>query len=154
MRRDLRELRDIEGNDRADDLRGTRGADEIRGRGGDDTLSGGDGADRLRGDEGNDTLFGGNGDDRLRGDKGDDWLTGGAGRDRFIFGTQGGHDVVTDFTDGQDRLDLTNFGFDSAAQALAAAEQDGADTVLTIGGVTITLQGVALSALDAGDLLI
>lgn len=144
----------IEGNDRANTLRGGAAADEIRGRGGNDTLLGQGGNDTLRGDEGNDILDGGTGDDRLRGDQGDDLLTGGAGRDRFIFNTQGGSDTVTDFTDGDDRLDLTNFAFASADAALATADQVGADVVFAIGGTTITIEDVQLTSLSQSDLLI
>jgi Ca2+-binding RTX toxin-like protein len=146
---------DIEGNDRANRLEGTSRDDEIRGRGGNDTLLGMAGDDRLRGDEGNDTLDGGAGNDRLRGDKGDDTLTGGDGRDRFIFNRQGGDDTVTDFTDGEDRLDVTNFNFASADDLLDQADQVGANVVFTLAaGVTVTLEDVQLSSLDQGDFLI
>ena len=147
--------RDIEGNDRPNELDGTSRDDEIRGRGGADTLLGRGGDDRLRGDEGNDTLEGGAGDDRLRGDKGDDLLTGGDGRDRFIFNREGGDDTVTDFTDGEDRLDFTNFKFASVNALLDRADQVGDDVVFDLNnGVTVTLEDVRLSSLDRGDFLI
>ncbi|MDN7139241.1 retention module-containing protein [Pseudomonas sp. JQ170] len=73
-----------------------------------DTLTGNDMANLLRGGLGNDTLVGGGGDDVLIGGRGNNTLTGGAGSDTFQW-QQGnsGHDVVTDFTPGSDRLDLS-----------------------------------------------
>jgi Ca2+-binding RTX toxin-like protein len=94
----------IEGNGQNNRLVGTLNNDEIRGRGGDDTI------------------FGRAGHDRLRGDKGDDTLTGGTGRDRFTFDLQGGNDTVRDYTDGQDRLDFTNFNFASVRALLNQAD--------------------------------
>jgi Ca2+-binding RTX toxin-like protein len=142
----------IRGNDDPETLTGTNIAEEIRGEGGDDILSGLGGNDRLRGDKGNDTLDGGEGNDRLRGDHGDDMLTGGTGFDRFKFDFQGGHDTVTDFTEGEDKLDFTNFGFDSVATLLSKAAQVDGDVVFTLyGGEMITLQNVSLANPGDGD---
>ena len=147
--------RDIRGTDGPDLLRGTAGNDEIRGEEGNDRLFGLAGDDRLRGDEGDDFLSGGAGNDRLRGDKGDDVLLGGEGRDRFIFNLQGGNDVVRDYTDGQDRLDFTNFNFASVDELLDRAVQNGADVVFTLPtDVTVTLQNVDLADLGGRDFLI
>jgi Ca2+-binding RTX toxin-like protein len=146
---------DIRGTDGPDRLVGTAGADEIRGEEGNDRLLGRGGNDVLRGDEGNDFLSGGAGNDRLRGDKGDDTLTGGIGNDRFIFNLQGGDDIVADYTDGQDRLDFTNFDFESVSDVLSHAAQSGEDVVFTLPtGTTVTLQNVQLSTLGNGDFLI
>ncbi len=50
----------------------------------------------------------GAGDDVLIGGRGDDTLTGGPGADTFLWQLgDTGHDVVTDFTPGTDRLDLS-----------------------------------------------
>ncbi|MDO9707074.1 M10 family metallopeptidase C-terminal domain-containing protein [Paracraurococcus lichenis] len=105
--------------DRGDLLRGDAGADTICGGGGYDLLDGGDGDDVLDGGVGADTLIGG------------------AGADIFVFGatdararlpvfdTQG--DVIADFTEGQDRLDLSAF-----AHRVPAAPTDVlADTAFT-----------------------
>ncbi len=73
-----------------------------------DTLTGDGNANVLQGGLGNDTLNGGGGDDVLIGGRGDDTLTGGPGADTFLWQLgDNGHDVVTDFTPGTDRLDLS-----------------------------------------------
>ncbi|WP_331832634.1 retention module-containing protein [Pseudomonas sp. LH21] len=73
-----------------------------------DTLTGNDGDNLLNGGAGNDVLRGGAGNDILIGGRGDDTLTGGSGNDTFVW-LKGdtGHDTVTDFTPGSDRLDLS-----------------------------------------------
>ena len=84
-----------------------------------DTIYGGNGKDTLHGGGGADLLSGGNGDDVLEGGAGADTLTGGNGADVFRFGAMDsrarlpvfdtGGDVVTDFQQGQDKLDLRGF---------------------------------------------
>ena len=140
----------INGTNLNDILNGTSGDDEMRGFAGDDILSGGAGDDRLTGGRGNDILNGGDGNDRMRGDQGDDQLTGGTGRDRFIFNLQGGHDIITDYTDETDRLDFSNFGFADAGALLATATQSGNDVMFTMAtGETMLLQNVQLGVLEA-----
>lgn len=57
---------------------------------------------------GGDTLVsGGIGDDILQDGQGTDTLTGGAGADDFLLVNDASTDVITDFTPGEDRLDLT-----------------------------------------------
>lgn len=83
-------------------------------------ITGSAGADFIAGGRGNDVLIGGGGDDWLEGDAGADRLTGGTGADRFVFmlagdsrdepARSGGKtavpDIITDFASGQDRIDL------------------------------------------------
>lgn len=83
----------------------------------DDTLSGGDGNDQLRSSAGNDTLDGGNGDDLLVGSAGADTYTGGAGDDTFNVGyfdsgTGTDADRITDFTSGDDLVDVSSWDAD------------------------------------------
>jgi Ca2+-binding RTX toxin-like protein len=97
------------------------GTDTLRGGASDDTLSGSFDNDRVIGNGGDDQLFGGSEADTLRGGDGDDFmnggagldvLTGGAGADRFVWsslaemGTSLQSDRVTDFTSGEDQIDL------------------------------------------------
>lgn len=73
------------------------------------TLTGGAGADILYGIGGDDRLFGGAGDDILSDGTGEDTLTGGAGADVFVLNFDGLTDVITDFTLGEDRIDLSGW---------------------------------------------
>jgi Ca2+-binding RTX toxin-like protein len=94
----------------------------ITGNSGNNILNGGLGNDTLNGGLGNDTLIGGSGNDSLIGGSGNDILVGGSGKDtmsdqggndiyRFLItsesavGTQ--RDVISDFTRGFDKLDLS-----------------------------------------------
>ena len=92
---------------------------------GPDLLFGGAGGDLLRGGGGGDLLYGGSGQDTLVGGVDVDTLIGGTGRDVFVFGrflepfvtnfaldTGVGpcnRDLILDFHQGQDRLDLSAY---------------------------------------------
>lgn len=90
-----------------DDIRGGTGLDALFGGYGKDAVAGGKGDDVLFGNAGDDRLNGGPGDDRLKGGPGSDRLSGGPGADIFVFDhiNEAG-DIITDFTPGEDRLDL------------------------------------------------
>ena len=88
-------------------------------------------------------------------------LTGGAGADQFVFApeTKANQDTITDFSPGDDHIDLRKFAdVDSdnigtwlASHAVAA----GADTVITLGvNDTITLKNIALASLHASDFIV
>ena len=75
---------------------------------------GGSGNDFLFGSNAANTLIGGAGGDELKGFGGRDILTGGADADKFFFDklsdsgiTASTRDVITDFTQGQDHIDLS-----------------------------------------------
>ncbi|MEX0367091.1 MAG: fasciclin domain-containing protein [Ruegeria sp.] len=134
--------------------------DFVFGKGGDDFIAlgfgddvgvGGEGGDTLHGGFGHDTLDGGAGDDLLVGGKGDDTLTGGDGEDVFVFGRNTGHDVITDFTQGDDAIVLRTFPGVRDLPDHVADGEDGA--IITFGRSTITLEGIAAHALTVDDFL-
>lgn len=137
------------------------GNDVYRGRHGrlEGELRGGGGNDTLIAGIDDDALFGDGGADRLDGGGGDDTLTGGAGGDVFVFNRigGGGNDVVADFVDNLDDLDLSAFRLPDLA-AVAARARDLAGGLLIdltgVGGGTILLPGLTKAQLDAGDLLL
>jgi Ca2+-binding RTX toxin-like protein len=108
----------MEGRAGVDTLTGAAGDDKLFGEGGNDLLDGGTGNDLMVGADGADILKGGDGDDRLHGGALGDRFTGGAGKDLFqytgltggSFGSDGSvsatRDTITDFTKGQDRIDV------------------------------------------------
>jgi Ca2+-binding RTX toxin-like protein len=76
------------------------------------TLAGGpligtEGNDILQGHDGDDVISGGEGDDILRDGAGADIMSGGSGADVFILSADGSTDTITDFTVGEDSIDLS-----------------------------------------------
>lgn len=100
----------IKGGNGADTIYGLDGRDVIEGQFGDDILYGGNSNDIVLGGDGNDQVYGNRGSDKLDGGFGDDILTGGNDSDYFVFSSdlgQGfGNDIITDFQNGADRLDV------------------------------------------------
>jgi Ca2+-binding RTX toxin-like protein len=134
------------------------GNDMVQGGDGNDIIAGDAGNDRLFGDAGNDQLLGGSGHDVLAGGAGTDRLTGGDGRDIFLFGDSeigssknGAHDVITDFTQGVDLIDISalydgvafaGFKFGKLSSALKNGAPVDAYKVAYYGdGVSIWVQG-------------
>jgi Ca2+-binding RTX toxin-like protein len=96
----------------------------ITGNAGANTLTGTSFADIIEGGLGNDVLYGGAGNDWLVGGLGRDTLSGGAGSDVFVFtttsessNTSTTSDVITDFLQGQGKIDLS--GIDAFARTNA-----------------------------------
>jgi Ca2+-binding RTX toxin-like protein len=125
----------VDGGAGSDSLAGHVGADSILGGAGDDNIGGGynndtinggadndtigagqqddlvygaSGDDVLNGNNGSDTIYGGAGDDTIAGGDHNDVLTGGGGADVFKFRVfnAGTEDVITDFTRGEDTLEM------------------------------------------------
>ncbi len=112
------------------------------------------------GGSGDDVITGNAEDNVLTGNAGDDTLTGGAGADRFVYASADtGHDRITDFTAGEDRIDFTGLGV--AFADLTVAQGTGAEAAHTVvswtgaGGVrqSVTLENVAASSVGASDFL-
>ncbi|PUB18999.1 calcium-binding protein [Yoonia sediminilitoris] len=85
--------------------------DTIVGTAGPDVLTGTDDSDVILGLAGNDYLYGLAGEDVLDGGSGLDRLTGGADADVFVFAEGTGLDIVYDYTDGEDMIQLDGIDF-------------------------------------------
>jgi len=119
-------------------------------------VDGAGGRDTLLGGAGDDSLSGGGGADAIGGDAGDDLLTGGGGNDVFLFTDDFGHDLIIGFSIGSDSLqiaaDINGTGIASAADLLAPGviTADGfGNAVITLGGDSITLQGLTVADVTA-----
>ncbi len=146
------------GGSGADTLRGGSGEDTVNGNGGSDQLDGAAGDDVISGDGGKDIIDagagddiarGGNGTDTIEGGAGDDTLTGGSRADTFVFASDGSDDVVTDYQDDLDKIQITgNFDF-----ADIDIDQDGANAIISFGSATITLNNQDATELTEADFL-
>jgi Ca2+-binding RTX toxin-like protein len=112
-----------------DTLSGNGGGDVLAGGNGKDWMYGGDGRDSLNGQVGADRLSGGAASDRLVGGLGNDVLAGGAGADTFRFTSNDGNDVIRDFQDDVDTIDIDILP--SGKWQVDLQPHDG-DTVLTV----------------------
>lgn len=111
------------------------------------------GDESLYGNVGNNKLSGDSGMDRLNGGRGDDALTGGADADTFIFSTHAGKDVITDFEDGMDLINLQSYdGMDAFADLKGQFKQSGNDLVITLlDGDQLTLRHTEKASITAAD---
>jgi Ca2+-binding RTX toxin-like protein len=97
--------------------------------------------DNITGDSGDNYLRGFLGDDIINGGEGNDTLRGEAGADTFVFDFGNGNDVVIDYNDAEDMLDLTDFGFGSVSAIMNFASDVSGDVVFDFGaGGTFTIE--------------
>ncbi|NWG91264.1 MAG: hypothetical protein HXY21_01980 [Parvularculaceae bacterium] len=147
----------VDGGTQRDRAFGGSGFDAMAGAAGNDTLQGGNDADTLSGGGNYDVLEGGDGDDVLDGGDLNDVIFGNAGNDRIIFRKTGDTDTIRDFAAGAgagDVIRLVGFGaaFDTFAEVLAAATDNGQHTTIDFGGGDVLiLRGVLKSQLAADD---
>jgi Ca2+-binding RTX toxin-like protein len=127
------------------------GVNAVRGSNYNDTINGNSSANALDGGAGNDLI---------NGKTGSDMLTGGAGNDTFVFGQNDGTDTITDFTIGQDVIQLNGI-FDSAGDPNFAAflnsiqhMADGDHSMQVHSGTNITLTAVNVNQFHASDFII
>ena len=144
-------------NDLTVENEGTLNGDVVLGSG-DDSFDSSEGTvnGQVFGNGGEDRIITGAGSDTLDGGSGNDSLTGGSGDDTFVFLTGTDEDTVTDFENDADLLDVSAF-FDTAADAVAAARQDNADTVIDLdvaGGDSVRLTGVNVAQIDETDFIV
>jgi hypothetical protein len=150
----------IKGSKRSDRISGTGGNDDISGGSGSDRIFGDSGNDILSGGAGNDVLVGGSGDDVLKGGSGRDALTGGSGGDTFVLslskknGKVNKADVITDFTNGQDKIKLeSGLSFErlSIKQGKGRYAQDTLLRDKKTGEFVAVLKGVSKGLVDKAD---
>ncbi|MEP6067833.1 MAG: calcium-binding protein [Paracoccaceae bacterium] len=173
----------IEGGEGNDTLAGNGGEDTAFGGDGDDTFFmgsqndtafGGAGADTINGGFNADVLDGGADDDRVRGEAGMDQLNGGDGNDLLVGGANAdtfwffdtdatGVDRITDFQDGLDTINLSDWGFASDADVFALASMAGGANQHTridfTGGSggevrALVIENLDISDFDASDFLL
>lgn len=152
----------IQGTSVRDNVVGKGGDDRILGLQGVDTLAGGDGRDSvyggggndiLRGDAGDDTIRGGDGVDKLTGGTGNDFLSGEAGFDKFAFDAGFGDDIITDFTDTKEKLNLSTIAGINSFADVTVSDWFGDARVTVAGHGTITLWEVTVGQISAADFI-
>ncbi|MFD1327296.1 fasciclin domain-containing protein [Mycoplana ramosa] len=143
----------VDGNGGRDIMWLGSGNDVAIGGEGNDWISGGSGVDVLLGEAGRDKIYGGAGQDTIDGGAGRDWIAGGSGGDIFVFKHGSNRDVIVDYRDGKDTVDLSGYvGIDGFDDLTVRDGWLGAKIELDDGD-SITLVGVRKSQIDAGDFL-
>ncbi len=103
----------------------------------------------IFGEGGDDIISTGSGDDHVHIGQGTDMISGGTGADVFYFSSNWGRDIVTDFEDGQDILDLSATHLTFFDLAII---QRGNDAVINGGSVRhLTLLDTDASTIDEND---
>ncbi len=123
----------------------------------------GDNLERLRlqgsanlnatGNSENNILFGNSGDNRITGGAGDDGLNGLAGNDTFVFELGSGNDLIGDFENGSDLIDISGWNI-TDFNDLLITEFNG-DTTITFDGATdsVVIDNTASNNIDASDFI-
>jgi len=122
---------------------------------GDDTPFGvGNGLDNvLIGGFTDNWLLGGAGNDTLYGDYGNDVLFGEAGADTFVIDYDGSTDVIGDFQQGSDKIQLVD-SYDTFSQLTGRIYQDGAVGAIYLpDGSAVILHNVVVANLTAADFI-
>jgi hypothetical protein len=100
-------------------------------------------------------ILGSSGSNTLTSTAGNDLFVGNGHHDTFVFASNFGKDVITDFHAsgrGHDVVQFSKSVFDSFADVLAHATQNGQNVVISDGtGDSLTLKSVKLTALDKHD---
>jgi Ca2+-binding RTX toxin-like protein len=142
-------------NTASDTLIGNPNKNWLYGFGGDEVLEGKGHSDRVEGGAGNDTLRGENDKDVMNGGADDDTLIGGADADSFEYSALGfGHDTVTDFEDGVDKLKVYAAGVADDVSDFTITGNGTTSVVLTLNAQTsstITLNGASAITITNAD---
>jgi len=152
------------GGDDVDVIYGGTGTDFIYGGNDTDWLFGGDDTDYLYGEANPDLMIGENGGDYIVAGAGNDWIwgdstdgLGGGGADRFVFNDGWGGDVIYDFEDGIDVIDLSGSSATGFSD-LAIGQITGGFTWIAYGADVIYLwgagnQNVGVNNISAADFI-
>lgn len=143
-------------------LFGQTGNDIFFGGSGDNIMFAGSGNTVMVGGSGNSRMFGGAGDDlimagnrsgadTLDGGGGTNDLVGGAGADTFVLGS--GIDYISQFTLGQDRLDVSDFGVSSMTDLQIHGDAAGGLIADRGGAIHGVLEGIDVRLLTAKDFI-
>jgi serralysin len=142
----------IDGNGGRDRIAAGRGDDVVLGGNGGDFIFAGAGDDTVSGGNGDDGLAGGDGKDVVNGGAGFDLISGGQGKDVFVFTAGNDRDVIADFRNGSDKIDVSALGITDFADLDITGLRG--RTVIDFGeGDRIVLLGVNEARLDATDFL-
>ncbi|MBE9063540.1 S-layer family protein [cf. Phormidesmis sp. LEGE 11477] len=131
----------------------------INGTSGNDNLQGTNGDDIINGLSRNDSIDAADGDDQLFGGAGDDTLIGGDGTDNFVIEQAGNsNNTITDFTQGEDKIDLRTLGiseFDTVSALLSNNAEGNVEITTTLGfGTSVTeILGISREQLSADDFI-
>ena len=83
-------------------------------------------------------IIAGEGNDYIHGGKGADTLTGGGGEDTFAYIYGDGNKVITDYTEGEDRIEIQNADVETV---INSASIKGSDVIFKVGTGKITVKG-------------
>ncbi len=120
---------------------------------GDTVMVGGSGNSRMVGGPGNDVIFAGNGSgtDILEGGGGVNSLIGGDGVDTFVLGS--GQDIISQFTIGQDRIDVRALSISGLSDLLLFGDTTSGVIASDSGVIHAVLRGVDVQQLTAADFI-
>jgi Ca2+-binding RTX toxin-like protein len=99
-------------------------------------------------------LLGGRGNDTLNGMGGNDVLFGESGNDVFVFNQGTGGDVIGDFAQGQDRIDVSSYGLTFAQLQSGFVQVGNVGAIQFANGDVIVLHDVTMSQLTASDFIL
>ncbi len=111
-------------------------------------------ADKLHGNTGDNTIKGLAGTDDLWGGKGNDQLTGGADADIFHFATGYADDKITDFLQGTDKIDVTQWSvIADFGDVTSHAHNQGSDVIIEVGTDSLLIKGLHKADLTMADFI-
>lgn len=165
----------VTGGEGADVITTLSGANIVDGGTQGDLIIGGIGADTLDGGAGDDVIIGDVsqaffGNDLLQGGEGDDMLQGGRGADTFVFQTNNGNDTIArwavdyddisattaisaDFQVHVDLIDLSDFEYATAQDALDQFEMVDGHATFTDKGTQVVLFEIDVADLSADNII-